>query len=80
MITIRSLSMCVVIHPRFNILRSKKKQTNSMSKFVRLFEAPGGTRTPDPRITNALRYQLRYGSNQVFWQDSQTFDIITTNL
>ena len=25
-------------------------------------KAPGRTRTGDPRITNALRYQLRYGS------------------
>lgn len=29
-----------------------------------IFKAPGRTRTGDPRITNALRYQLRYGSTR----------------
>ena len=43
-------------------------------------EAPGGTRTPDPRITNALRYQLRYGSSSDFGLVTKTFDSITAKM
>lgn len=35
-----------------------------MTAYFYIKKAPGRTRTGDPRITNALRYQLRYGSKE----------------
>ena len=37
-------------------------QKNKPLKIQGLGSAPEGTRTPDPRITNALLYQLSHGS------------------
>ena len=42
--------------------RKQKEKTLRTQGFFS--QATGRTRTGDPRITNALRYQLRYGSDK----------------
>ena len=52
----------------YNLCRKTEKCVNpdvyALFRFLKtlILKAPGRTRTGDPRITNALRYQLRYGS------------------
>ena len=52
----------------YNLCRKTEKRVTpdvyALFRFLKtlILKAPGRTRTGDPRITNALRYQLRYGS------------------
>src|ERR671939_339633 len=47
-----------LVLPRFP--RNARGSTSNRPKFLVFFGAAEGIRTPDPRITNALLYQLSY--------------------